>query len=63
MQIRDPDYRRAVAALGELRERQRFMKGLFAWVGYKQTSIVYERDARFAGTTKFNYWRLWNYAR
>jgi glycosyltransferase involved in cell wall biosynthesis len=54
--------RRAVAALGELRERQRFMKGLFAWVGYKQTSIVYERDARFAGTSKFNYWRLWNFA-
>ena len=54
--------RRAVAALGELRERQRFMKGLFAWVGFKQTSIVYERDARFAGTSKFNYWRLWNFA-
>ncbi len=54
--------RRAVQALGQLRERQRFMKGLFAWVGYKQTSIEYERDARFAGTSKFNYWRLWNFA-
>ena len=54
--------RRAVQALGQLRERQRFMKGLFAWVGYKQTSIDYERDARFAGTSKFNYWRLWNFA-
>ena len=54
--------RRAVKALGTLRERQRFMKGLFAWVGYRQTSIMYERDARFAGTSKFNYWRLWNFA-
>jgi glycosyltransferase involved in cell wall biosynthesis len=54
--------RRAVQALGQLRERQRFMKGLFAWVGYKQTSIAYERDARFAGASKFNYWRLWNFA-
>jgi len=54
--------RRAVDALKQLRERQRFMKGLFTWVGYRQTSIVYERDARFAGTSKFNYWRLWNFA-
>jgi polyisoprenyl-phosphate glycosyltransferase len=54
--------RRAVQALGKLRERQRFMKGLFAWVGYKQTAIEYERDRRFAGASKFNYWRLWNFA-
>jgi glycosyltransferase involved in cell wall biosynthesis len=45
-----------------LRERQRFMKGLFAWVGFRQKSIVYERDARFAGSSKFNFWRLWNFA-
>jgi len=54
--------RRAIDALKQLRERQRFMKGLFTWVGYRQTSIVYERDARFAGSSKFNYWRLWNFA-
>ena len=54
--------RRALDALKKLRERQRFMKGLFAWVGYKQSAIVYDRDARFAGTSKFNYWRLWNFA-
>jgi len=54
--------RRALDALKKLRERQRFMKGLFTWVGYKQTAIVYERDARFAGSSKFNYWRLWNFA-
>jgi glycosyltransferase involved in cell wall biosynthesis len=54
--------RRAIDALKQLRERQRFMKGLFTWVGYRQTSIVYERDPRFAGSSKFNYWRLWNFA-
>ncbi|MBS0515931.1 MAG: glycosyltransferase family 2 protein [Proteobacteria bacterium] len=54
--------RRALDALRRLRERQRFMKGLFTWVGYRQKSVVYERDARFAGESKFNYWRLWNFA-
>jgi len=54
--------RRALDALRRLRERQRFMKGLFTWVGYKQKSVIYERDARFAGESKFNYWRLWNFA-
>jgi glycosyltransferase involved in cell wall biosynthesis len=54
--------RRALDALKKVRERQRFMKGLFAWVGFRQKSIVYERDPRFAGSTKFNYWRLWNFA-
>ena len=54
--------RRALDALKRLRERQRFMKGLFTWIGYKQKSVVYERDARFAGASKFNYWRLWNFA-
>ncbi|MFK2904126.1 glycosyltransferase family 2 protein [Dyella ginsengisoli] len=50
--------RRALDALGQLRERQRFMKGLFAWIGYRQTSISYQRDPRLAGDTKWNYWRL-----
>lgn len=54
--------RRAVEALGRLRERHRFMKGLFTWVGFRQTSIVYHREARVAGRTKFNYWKLWNFA-
>lgn len=54
--------RRAVAALGELRERQRFMKGLFAWIGYRQVAVRYQRDPRFAGDTKWNYWRLTNLA-
>lgn len=54
--------RQAVDALKQLPERTRFMKGLFAWVGYKTKLMQYKRDARFAGVTKFNYWRLWNFA-
>ena len=54
--------RRAVQALQSLPERTRFMKGLFAWVGYRQATLDYARDARFAGETKWNYWRLWNLA-
>jgi polyisoprenyl-phosphate glycosyltransferase len=54
--------RRAVDALKQLRERHRFMKGLFAWVGFKQVGLIYHRDPRAAGTTKFNYWKLWNFA-
>ncbi|MEO8459102.1 MAG: glycosyltransferase family 2 protein [Dokdonella sp.] len=54
--------RRALDALKRVRERQRFMKGLFAWVGFRQKAIVYHRDPRFAGETKWNYWRLWNFA-
>lgn len=50
--------RRALTALKQLRERQRFMKGLFAWIGYRQTSVKYLRDPRLAGKTKWNYWRL-----
>src|SRR5690606_25751834 len=54
--------RRAVEALKLLREQHRFMKGLFTWIGYKQVAVPYDRDARFAGKTKWNYWRLWNFA-
>ncbi len=50
--------RRALEALRQLRERQRFMKGLFAWIGYRQTAVYYQRDPRHAGKTKWNYWRL-----
>jgi len=54
--------RRAVDALLQLRERHRFMKGLFAWIGYPQKAVPYRRDPRHAGQTKWNYWRLWNFA-
>jgi len=54
--------RRSVEALKQLREQHRFMKGLYAWVGYRQVAVPYRRDARFAGETKWNYWKLWNFA-
>lgn len=54
--------RRAVDALKQLREQHRFMKGLFAWIGFPQKAVTYRRDPRHAGKTKWNYWRLWNFA-
>lgn len=54
--------RRAVDALRKVRETNRFMKGLFAWIGYRAIAVPYQRDRRFAGTTSFNYWKLWNFA-
>lgn len=54
--------RRAIEALRQLRERHRFMKGLFGWVGFKQVPVPYHRDPRAAGKSKFNFWKLWNFA-
>lgn len=54
--------RRVVQQLVRLREHHRFMKGLFAWVGFPSVAVEYRRDPRVAGTTKFNYWKLWNFA-
>jgi glycosyltransferase involved in cell wall biosynthesis len=54
--------RRAVDALCGLRERHRFMKGLFAWIGYRQVPLAYEADRRCAGVSKWNYWKLWNFS-
>jgi glycosyltransferase involved in cell wall biosynthesis len=54
--------RRATQALAKLREQHRFMKGLFGWIGYPQTPVLYRRDPRFAGKSKWDYWRLWNFA-
>ena len=54
--------RRSVDALLQLHEQHRFMKGLFAWVGFPSKAIKYRRDPRAAGETKFNYWKLWNFA-
>jgi glycosyltransferase involved in cell wall biosynthesis len=45
--------RKVVIALRSLRERHRFVRGMVAWVGYKQTKVYYERPARFAGETKY----------
>lgn len=54
--------RRVVDSLSELREGHRFMKGLFAWVGYPSIAVEYRRAPRAAGKTKFNFWKLLNFA-
>ena len=45
--------RAVILTMRVLRERNRFVRGLVAWVGFRQTSVVYDRQARFAGTTKY----------
>jgi len=52
--------RRSLDALLTLREQHRFMKGLFAWVGFPSVAVPYDRAPRAAGTTKWNWWKLWN---
>ena len=54
--------RRVVDAVLQLREQHRFMKGLFAWVGFPTTAILYDRMPRHSGTSKWSYWKLWNLA-
>lgn len=54
--------RKVVEALKLLPERTRFMKGLFAWLGFNETRIYFERPERAAGSGKWNYWKLWNFA-
>lgn len=54
--------RAVVDAINQLPESRRFMKGLFSWMGFKTTTIEYVRQQRSAGSSKFNYWKLWNFA-
>jgi glycosyltransferase involved in cell wall biosynthesis len=54
--------RRVVDALAQVRERHRFMKGLFAWVGFPSCAVPYDRHPRRGGKTAWNYWKLWNFA-
>ena len=54
--------RKVVDVIRAMPERNRFMKGLFAWAGFKQSSVSYTRAAREVGETKFNYWKLWTFA-
>ncbi|MFM9880547.1 MAG: glycosyltransferase family 2 protein [Burkholderiaceae bacterium] len=54
--------RRAVDALNQLGESNRFMKGLFGWIGFPQTTLTYARHPRLAGQSKWPYWKLWNLA-
>ncbi len=60
------DYRlmdkRVVDVLRQLPERNRFMKGLFAWVGFRQEAVPYARPERAAGSSSWRYWKLWNFA-
>lgn len=51
-----------VDALKLLPERQRFMKGLFAWLGFRTLTIDYKPNPRTVGSTKFSGWKLWNFA-
>lgn len=54
--------KKVVEVIKMLPEKRRFMKGLFAWAGYKTTYVEYTRPERAAGVTKLNYWKLWNLA-
>jgi glycosyltransferase involved in cell wall biosynthesis len=54
--------RRAIAALARLRESNRFMKGIFAWIGFPTSKVAYERDPRYSGKSKFDFLKLLNHA-
>ncbi len=54
--------RKVVDVIKAMPERNRFMKGLFAWSGFTQTAVEYDRVERSVGTTKFRYWKLWTLA-
>ena len=54
--------RKVIEAVKEINEKNLFMKGLLNWVGFKSIGIPYSRPQRAAGTTKWNYWKLWNFA-
>jgi len=54
--------RRVVEAIKRLPERSRFMKGLFAWVGFSSVCVPFDRPQRRVGRSKWNYWKLWNFA-
>lgn len=54
--------RRVLEAMQLLQERNRFTKGLFAWVGFESKEIWFDREAREAGASKWSFWKLWNFA-
>ena len=54
--------RKVINAILSLKERNIFMKGVFGWSGFKSTGIKYKRLKRCAGESKWNYWKLWNFA-
>ena len=54
--------RRAVDQLKQLREKDRFVRGLVSWVGFRQTGVPYHRDKRYAGETKYPYRKMMKFA-
>lgn len=66
IQVDTGDFRlldkRCVDALKQFRESERYTKGMFSWIGYRKKEILYDRDPRFAGKTKWNYLKLINLA-
>ena len=54
--------RKVADVIRRMPERTRFMKGLFAWAGFRQASVSYTREPRKIGRSKFNYWKLWTFA-
>ena len=54
--------RQCIEALKLFRESQRYTKGMFSWIGFDKKEILFDRDARAAGKTKWNYWKLFNLA-
>ena len=50
--------RRCVDALRKFRESERYTKGMFSWIGFNKKEILFDRDPRVAGSTKWNYWKL-----
>lgn len=52
--------RKVIEALRQLPERTRFMKGIFAWLGFRQAVVEYSRPKRALGSTKWSFWKLWN---
>jgi len=54
--------RKVVDVIRAMPERNRFMKGLFAWAGFRQAAVEYDRAERETGKTKYNYWKLWTLA-
>jgi glycosyltransferase involved in cell wall biosynthesis len=54
--------RKVVEVIRRMPERNRFMKGLFAWAGFRQAAVLYHHEERKVGKTKYNYWKLWTLA-
>ena len=54
--------RKVVDAIKQMPERSRFMKGMFAWAGFRTTQVYYDRPPRYRGQTSWSTWKLWNFA-